>query len=74
MFMADKCDINKVDRSKARLVTNKELSDKWSDYSPAQLVGLVWDLTVEAYSLKGDFDAQQRLQRNVTKLIKKSEH
>lgn len=70
MCMSDKCDINKVDRTKARLVTNKELSDKWSGYSPAELVGFVWDLTVEAYSLKGDFDAEQRLQRNVTKLIR----
>lgn len=68
--MSTKGDINKVDRSMSRLTKLKDFSDEKSKCTPSELMDFIWDLTVEVYSLNGKFDAQQRLQRNVTNLVR----
>lgn len=68
--MSDKTPINRADHSKAVL---KKMADQGKDvanFSPTELFSFVWKLTKEVYSLSGDFDAEQRLQRNVVKLIR----
>ena len=62
--------INMVDRSVGVLKQAGEPDRDFVDASPEVLLGFMWELTAEIYSLKGDFDAEQRLQRNVTNLIK----
>jgi len=39
--------------------------------SMSERIALVWPLTQEAVSLGKKYDAEQRLQRHITKLIKK---
>ena len=36
------------------------------DLTPAEYIGLMWQLTIDAWTFKGNFDAQSRLQRHVT--------
>ncbi|MDD5458207.1 MAG: hypothetical protein PHF37_02290 [Phycisphaerae bacterium] len=61
--------LNNVNRNIVRL-TNKSDENNFVDASPAELFSFVWELTKEVYSLSGK-DVEQRLQRNVTKLIRK---
>ena len=68
--MAQKVPINKLDRTKAVLKKMTESSEEATDYSPAELFGFMWELTQEIYSLQGDFDVEQRLQRNVTNFVR----
>lgn len=68
--MAQKVPINKLDRTKAVFKKMAESSQEAADYSPAELFGFMWELTKEIYSLQGGFDAEQRLQRNVTNFIR----
>lgn len=63
--------INKVDRSVGVLKQSGEADNDFVDASPQELLGFMWELTAEIYSLRGDFNAQQRLQRNVTNLIER---
>ena len=45
-----------------------------SGYVPGPMserVALVWPLTLEAISLSGKYDAEQRLQRHITRIIRK---
>ena len=63
--------INRVDRSIAVLKNSDSAPDNdLVDAPPEVLVGFIWELTKEIYSLRGNFDAEQRLQRNITKLIR----
>lgn len=39
--------------------------------TPAYRIGLVWPLTLEAVSLGKRYDAQQRLQRHVVRLVRR---
>lgn len=43
---------------------NKDLKGK----SPAELIAMVWQLTLDAWSFKEKLDAQPRLQRHVVVL------
>jgi hypothetical protein len=36
--------------------------------TPAELMGMVWQLTLDAWSFKGKLDAESRLQRHVVVL------
>ncbi len=61
----------KVDRN---IVSIKKLTDKdngFVDATPRERVGMVWELTKEAWYIKDKEDAEQRLQRDVVKLIRK---
>ena len=61
--------INMVDRSVVSLKQSDQPDSDLVDAPPEVLLGFMWELTAEVYSLRGDFDAEQRLQRNVTNLI-----
>ena len=61
--------INMVDRSVVSLKQAGQPDSDLVDAPPEVLLGFMWELTAEVYSLRGDFDAEQRLQRNVTNLI-----
>ena len=61
--------INMVDRGVGVLKQSGDPDSDFVDASPEVLLGFMWELTAEIYSLRGDFDAEQRLQRNVTNLI-----
>lgn len=61
--------INTVDRSVGVLKQAGSPDSDFVDAPPEVLLGFMWELTAEIYSLRGDFDAEQRLQRNVTNLI-----
>ncbi len=63
--------INTVDRSVSVLTSAGSPPDNdLVDAPPEVLVGFMWELTKEVYSLRGDFDAEQRLQRNITNLVR----
>lgn len=62
--------INRVDRSIGVLKNIDELDNDIVNARPQDMIGFIWELTKEVYSLRGDFDAEQRLQRNITKLIR----
>jgi len=47
--------------------------DCYVDASPQQRIAFIWELTAELWSLKGRQNAEQRLQRNVTNLIRNKE-
>ena len=44
--------------------------DSFVNASSKELVSFMWELTAEIWSLHGDNYVKQRLQRNVTNLIK----
>ncbi len=60
---------NKVDRTKATLLRCFQ-EENHIDAPAGVLVGFIWDLTQELYSLRGSKDAERRLQRNVTTVIR----
>lgn len=63
--------INRVDRSVGVLKGSDSAADNaFVSGRPEVLLGFIWELTKEVYSLRGNFDAEQRLQRNVTNLIR----
>jgi len=59
----------KLDRTKTLLKRQTKQDDCFVDASFQERISIVWDLTSELWSLKGDSDAERRLQRHVTKLI-----
>lgn len=61
--------INIVNRGVVSLKQADQPDSDLVDAPPEVLLGFMWELTAEVYSLRGDFDAEQRLQRNVTNLI-----
>ena len=61
---------NKVDRDRAILKKGFDDSDSFVGAPGSSLMDFVWDLTAELYSLGGSGDAERRLQRNVTNLIR----
>jgi hypothetical protein len=62
--------LNSLDRSTSVLKKSGDPDSQLVDASPQLLLDFMWELTAEIYSLNGNFDAQQRLQRNVTNLIR----
>ena len=62
----------RVERTRTRLLHRGELArQEPSPLTPAELVGAVWELTVESYYLRGGFDAELRLPRHVVRLTRK---
>lgn len=59
-----------VQRDKARLRKLTDEDDDFVDASPAERLGMMWELTAEVWSLQGQDGAQQRLQRHVARLIR----
>ncbi len=60
-----------VKRNITRLIHGSESEDNFVDLPMAQRVAFIWELTMEIWSLTGDENVEQRLQRDVTNLIKK---
>ena len=61
-----------VQRDKARLRKLTDEDDDFVDASPAECLGMMWELTAEVWSLRGQDCAQQRLQRHVARLVRRS--
>ena len=59
----------KVNRKKCVLKKLHEENNGYVDADPAERVGMVWELTKQAWAFAG-INAEQRLQRNVAKLIR----
>ena len=56
-----------------RIVNIKNLTKKDDSFvkaPPKELISFMWELTAEIWSLRGTDYVEQRLQRNVTNLIK----
>ena len=60
----------KLDRTKTLFKKQTKLNDCFVNASFQERISFVWDLTSELWSLKGAGDAERRLQRHVTNLIK----
>ena len=63
----------KVIRNHTTLKKMTKQDDCYVDASPRERVSFIWELTAELWSLKGPQYVEQRLQRNVTNLIKNKE-
>lgn len=61
-------DINRVDRSKVRLIYGRDEGSNFVNLPPEDCISIIWELTKEAWSLTGEDSAEQRLQRNVAVL------
>ncbi len=59
----------KVNRKKCVLKKLHEEDNGYVDADPAERVSMVWELTKQAWAFAG-VNAEQRLQRNVAKLIR----
>jgi len=60
----------KVMRNHTTLKKMTKQDDCYVDASPQERVSFIWELTAELWSLKDKEYVEQRLQRNVTNLIK----
>ena len=59
----------KLQRDKARLRKLTDEDDDFVDASPAECLGMMWELTAEVWSLRGQDGAQQCLQRHVARFV-----
>ncbi|MBN2591721.1 MAG: hypothetical protein JXA96_17780 [Sedimentisphaerales bacterium] len=59
----------KVDRKKCVLKKLQDEDNGYVDANPAERISMVWELTKQVWAFAG-IDAEQRLQRNVAKLIR----
>jgi len=63
----------KVDRTRTKLIRKGQPAlEGPSPLPPAELVGMVWELTVERYSLRKGFHPELPMQRHVVRLIRKT--
>ncbi len=53
-----------------RTVTEADKEEDLRDYSPAELIGMMWQLTINAWSFRIRLDAEPRLQRDVVVLVR----
>ena len=65
----------KVKRNHTALIrmSNDGVADDYMKTSPGERISFIWELTAELWSLKEPKSAEQRLQRNVTNLIKQQD-
>ena len=63
----------KVIRKFKNLKKMTKQDDSYVNASPQERISVIWEITAELWSLKDRQFAEQRLQRNVTKLIKNKE-
>jgi len=61
----------RVKRDITKLIRNPEEDTDFVALSPEERVSFIWEITMEIWSLMGEFDAEQRLQRNITNIIRK---
>ncbi len=61
-----------VDRTRTKLIRKgQRATEEPSPLPPAELIGMVWELTAEAYSLANGFHPELPMQRLVVRLIRK---
>jgi hypothetical protein len=60
-------DQTRPDQTRLRKLSDQD--DDFVDASPAERLGMIWELTAELWSLRGQDCAQQRLQRHVASLV-----
>lgn len=61
-----------MDRTRTALKRQSERrNEDYVEGTPEERVGLVWELTKEAASLSGKYDVERRLQRHVTRVIRR---
>jgi hypothetical protein len=63
--------MRKVNRQYVILKKMTDEEDSFVSASSEEMFLSVWDLTEELWSLRGSVDVKRRLQRNITRLIKK---
>ncbi|MEI8011241.1 MAG: hypothetical protein WCI27_01990 [Candidatus Omnitrophota bacterium] len=63
--MSYSCDRNRI------LIKHGADDDVFMPGTPQERIGVVWDLTCEAYALKGGVDVEQRLQRHIAQFVRK---
>jgi len=56
------------DRVKLKKLTDED--DDFVDASPAERLGMMWELTAELWFLRGQDCAQRRLQRHAASLVR----
>jgi len=61
----------RVQKDQARLRKLSDEDDDFVDASPAERLSMMWELTAEIWSLRGQDCAQRRLQRHVASLVRK---
>ncbi len=61
----------KVDREHVAVKKIKGGEFDFAKLAPEKRVAFIWELTAEIWSLKDKTSAKRRLQRHITKLIKK---
>jgi len=60
----------KLDKNQTKLKKMTQEDDSFVPGTPAERVGMIWELTQELWSLRNRQDAERRLQRDVAKLIR----
>ena len=60
----------RLQKDRARLRKLSDDDDDFVDASPVERLSMMWELTAELWSLRGQDCAQQRLQRHVARLVR----
>jgi hypothetical protein len=60
----------RLQKDQIRLRKLSDEDDDFVDASPAERIGMMWELTAELWSLRGQDCAQQRLQRHIARLVR----
>ncbi len=61
----------KVRKDHTALKKMTKEDDSYVNASPQDRLALMWEITSEIWSLKNKNDVERRLQRNITRLIKR---
>ena len=56
---------------RVRKITAHEKQSDLDDTTPAQRLGMMWQLTADAWGFKGEFVAQSRLPRHVVRIVRR---
>lgn len=66
--------MSRVDKTAIRIIRKDQGEETYDDgfinADPSYLIGIVWDLTRDAWAFRGD-DAERRLQRHITNLYRR---
>lgn len=60
----------RLDRSRTALRRIEEKDNGHVNAPPDECISLVWEITREVWSFKGDSSAERRLQRTITNLLR----
>ena len=63
----------KLIKNHVKLIKMSIEEDSFVKASPAERVSFIWELTKELWSLRNQQDAERRLQRNVTNLVRQQD-